>query len=128
MEGFRRELADALPGRRIRGVQVRDPGILRNTTAAALGRRLVGRRCWRARIAPARPIPQLEADDVKRLHAAMTQVLRTAVPHGRVPGLPRWLTRVRDDPDPSCPRCGTRLARARVAGRTSLWCPRCQAG
>ena len=37
-------------------------------------------------------------DDVKLLHAAMTRVLRTAVPHGR------------------------------VAGRTSLWCPRCQPG
>jgi formamidopyrimidine-DNA glycosylase len=44
VEGFRRELADALPGRRIRGVQVRDPGILRNVTATALGRRLDGRR------------------------------------------------------------------------------------
>ena len=33
VEGFRRELAGALPGRRIRHVNVRDPGILRNTTA-----------------------------------------------------------------------------------------------
>ncbi|OBK49438.1 Fpg/Nei family DNA glycosylase [Mycobacterium sp. 1081908.1] len=253
VEGFRRELADVLPGRRIRGVHVRDPGVLRNTTAATLGRRLDGRRfdcprrhgkwlmlptdgptllvhsgmtghphyaadgaerepyerlvialdrgelryadlrklrgvwladddedvahvtgpqgpdalglglpafrdalrgrsgrlkptlmdqsviaglgnlltdeiCWRARIAPSRPVPELGPGEFKGLHAAMTRVLRTAVPHGRVPGLPRWLTRVRDDPDPSCPRCGTRLARARMAGRTSLWCPRCQPG
>jgi len=251
VEEFRRELADALPGRRIRGVQVRDPGILRNATAAALARRLDGHRfdhprrhgkwlmlptdgptllvhsgmtghphyaadgaerepyerlvialdrgelhyadlrklggvwladtdedvahvtgplgpdalglglpafrdalrgrsgrlkptlmdqsviaglgnlltdeiCWRARIAPTRPIPELDADDVKHLHAAMARVLRTSVRHGRVPRLPRWLTGVRDEPDPSCPRCGTRLVRARVGGRTSLWCPRCQ--
>jgi len=251
VEGFRRELADTLPGRRIRRVHVRDPGILRDTTAQALARRLDGHRfdrprrhgkwlilptdgptllvhsgmtghphyaadgaerepherlvieldrgelryadlrklrgvwladndddvahasgpqgpdalgiglpafrdvlrgrsgrlkptlmdqsviaglgnlltdeiCWRARILPTRPIPELDADDVKRLHAAMTQVLRTAVRHSRVPGLPRWLTGVRDEPDPSCPRCGTRLARGRLAGRTSLWCPRCQ--
>ena len=33
-----------LPGRRIRNVEVRDPGILRNTTAAALGRRCAGHR------------------------------------------------------------------------------------
>lgn len=251
VEGFRRQLADTLPGRRTRRVQVHDPGVLRNTTAAALARRLDGRRfdpprrhgkwlllptdgptllvhsgmtghpyyaddgaarepyerlvitldrgelryadlrklrgvwladtdqdiarvtgpqgpdalgiglpafrdvlagrrgrvkptlmdqaviaglgnlltdeiCWRARIAPHRPVPGLDADDVKRLHAAMAPVLRTSVRHGRVPGLPRWLTGVRDEPDPSCPCCGTRLAHGRVGGRTSLWCPRCQ--
>ncbi|OMC38397.1 DNA-formamidopyrimidine glycosylase family protein [Mycobacterium sp. IS-1264] len=253
VEGFRRELAGALPGRRIRHVEVRDPGILRNTTAAALGRRCAGHRfrtprrhgkwlilptdgptllvhsgmtghpyyaaddaepkgyerlvlsldkgelryadlrklrgvwladsdddiahvtgpqgpdalgmdlrafrdvlsgrhgrlkptlmdqsviaglgnlladeiCWRARLRPTLPVADLDGDDVKRLHAAMTQVLRTSVRHGRVPGLPRWLTRVRDEPDPSCPRCGTRLTRRRVGGRASVWCPRCQPG
>jgi formamidopyrimidine-DNA glycosylase len=253
VEGFRRELAEALPGKRILEVQVRDPGVLRNTTPAAFGRRLDGRRfdrprrhgkwlmlptdgptllvhsgmtghphyaadgaerepyerlvialdhgelryadlrklrgvwladndedvahvtgpqgpdalflglpafrgalrgrsgrlkptlmeqsviaglgnlltdeiCWRARIAPHRAIPELGDEDVKGLHTAMARVLRTSVPHGRVPGLRLWLTGVRDEPDPSCPRCGTRLARARVAGRTSLWCPRCQPG
>jgi formamidopyrimidine-DNA glycosylase len=65
-------------------------------------------------------------DDVRRLHSAMKQVLRTSVRHGRVPSLPRWLTRVRDDPDPTCPRCGARLMRGRIGGRTSVWCPRCQ--
>lgn len=65
---------------------------------------------------------------MKALHRAMTQVLRTAVRHGRVPGLPRWLTGARDAPDPHCPRCGGRLDHARVGGRTTLWCPRCQPG
>lgn len=251
MEGFRRELAKTLPGRRIRDVTVRDPGILRNTSAAALGRALTGRRfraarrhgkwlilttdgpallvhsgmtghphysaegaepekyerlvvsldkgalryndlrklrgvwladdeddiadvmgvqgpdalgmgltafrqalsgrrgtlkptltdqsviaglgnlladeiCWRARIRPTRTVADLNGDEVKNLHTAMTQVLRTAVRHGRVPGLAGWLTGVRDEPDPSCPRCGTRLKRVRVGGRTSFWCPHCQ--
>ncbi|OBJ04509.1 formamidopyrimidine-DNA glycosylase [Mycobacterium alsense] len=252
VEGFRRELASALPGRRVRRVRVHDPGILRNTTAAALGRRLDGRRfdrprrhgkwlilptdgptllvhsgmtghpyyaaadaherepherlaialdrgelryadlrklrgvwladddegvarvtgpqgpdalglglrafrealrgrrgrlkptlmdqsviaglgnlltdeiCWRARISPHRAVADLSPDEVRRLHTAMTGVLRTSVRHGRVPGLPRWLTGVRDEPDPPCPRCGTRLAHARVGGRTSVWCPSCQ--
>ncbi|MCV7442506.1 Fpg/Nei family DNA glycosylase [Mycobacterium paraense] len=251
VEGFRRQLSDTLPGRRIRRVQVHDPGVLRNIGAAALGRRLDGRRfdsprrhgkwlmlptdgptllvhsgmtghpyyaaggaarepyerlvitlnrgelryadlrklrgvwladtdrdvalvtgpqgpdglgiglpafrdllsgrrgrvkptlmdqsviaglgnlltdeiCWRARIAPNRPVAGLDDEDVKRLHAAMASVLRTSVRHGRVPGLPRWLTGVRDEPDPSCPRCGARLAHGRLGGRTSVWCPRCQ--
>lgn len=251
VEGFRRELANALPRRRIQHVQVRDPGILRNTSAATLDRRLAGHRfraprrhgkwlilptdgptllihsgmtghpyyantdaepekyerlvvsldkgelryadlrklrgvwlvdgdddladvlgpqgpdalgmglrafrdvlagrrgqlkptlmdqsviaglgnlltdeiCWRARVRPTRPVADLEADEVKRLHTAMTQVLRTAVRHGEVPRLSRWLTGVRDEPDPSCPRCGTRLSHGRVSGRMSLWCPHCQ--
>jgi formamidopyrimidine-DNA glycosylase len=251
VEGFRRELADTLPGRRIRHVTVRDPGILRNTSAAALSRILAGRRfrtprrhgkwlilptdgpallvhsgmtghpyyaaaddeperherlvfsldkgelryadlrklrgiwladgeddiadvmgaqgpdalgmnlrtfrdtlaggrgqlkttlmdqsviaglgnlltdeiCWRARIRPTRTLADLDDNEVKQLHTAMTQVLRTAVRHGRVPRMQRWLTGRRDEPDPSCPRCGTRLKHARVGGRTSFWCPRCQ--
>jgi formamidopyrimidine-DNA glycosylase len=251
VEGFRRELADKLPGRRIRHVDVHDPGILRNTTPQSLGRRLAnhrfsdprrhgkwlilptdgptllihsgmtghpyyasndseleryerlrvsldrgelryadlrklrgvwladgddaaaevmgpqgpdalgiglrafrealsGRRgrlkstlmdqsviaglgnlltdeiCWRAKLHPSHLIADVDDDELKRLHAAMTQVLRTAVRHGRVPGLPRWLTGARDEPDPSCPRCGTRLKHDRVGGRTSMWCPRCQ--
>ena len=93
---------------------------------AGLGNLLTDEICWQARLHPSRPVAGLEPDEIRRLHATMRRVLRTAVRHGRVPGLPRWLTRVRDDPDPSCPRCGTRLARGRAGGRTTRWCPRCQ--
>jgi formamidopyrimidine-DNA glycosylase len=251
VEGFRRQLADTLPGRRVRKVNVLDPGVLRNTTARALSRHLTGRRfgeprrhgkwlilptdgptllvhsgmtghpyfaasgdgeqgqerlvisldegelryadlrklrgvwlvddddelagvigeqgpdalsldlraftaalgghrgalkstlmdqsvvaglgnllsdeiCWRAKVNPARSVADLDTDDVRRLHSAMKRTLRSAVRHGCVPRLRRWLTGVRDDPDPSCPRCGSRLNRRRIAGRTSMWCPRCQ--
>lgn len=44
VEGFRRQLARRLPGRRVRRVDVPDAGVLRNTTAAKLSRRLAGRR------------------------------------------------------------------------------------
>src|SRR5436305_13479166 len=44
VEGFRRELTRTLPGRRVRDVEVRDAGILRNTTARALKRHLNGHR------------------------------------------------------------------------------------
>ncbi|OBG27226.1 Fpg/Nei family DNA glycosylase [Mycobacterium sp. 852002-51057_SCH5723018] len=102
------------------------PTLMDQSVIAGLGNLLTDEICWRARVAPARPVADVGAEDVKRLHTAMTQVLRTSVRHGRVPGLPRWLTGVRDEPDPHCPRCGTRLARARVGGRTSWWCPSCQ--
>ena len=44
----------------------------------------------------------------------------------RVPHGPTWLTVVRDEREPHCPRCGARLRKGTVAGRTACWCPRCQ--
>ncbi len=119
-----REFREVLAGRR-GGLK---PTLMDQSVIAGLGNLLTDEICWRARIAPTRPVAGLDGDEVERLHAAMPGVLRTAVRHGRVPGLARWLTGVRDEPDPSCPRCGSRLARRRVGGRTSLWCPRCQPG
>jgi formamidopyrimidine-DNA glycosylase len=93
---------------------------------AGLGNLLTDEICWRAKVKPSKAVGDLDPEELRRLHGAMKSTLCTAVRHGCVPGLPRWLTRVRGDPDPSCPRCGTRLQRRRIAGRTSVWCPRCQ--
>jgi formamidopyrimidine-DNA glycosylase len=101
------------------------PTLMDQSVIAGLGNLLVDETCWRARVHPSRPIASLD-DEIPRLHAAMKRILQTSVRHGRVPGLPRWLTRVRDDPDPSCPRCGARLMRSRIGGRASVWCPHCQ--
>jgi formamidopyrimidine-DNA glycosylase len=102
------------------------PTLMDQSVIAGLGNLLTDEICWRARMHPHRSVADLDAGELKRLHVAMTRVLRTAARHGRVPGLARWLTGVRDEPDPSCPRCGTRLAHGRIGGRTSMWCPRCQ--
>ncbi|ORA20651.1 Fpg/Nei family DNA glycosylase [Mycobacterium arosiense] len=120
-----REFRDALASRSARSRQLK-PALMDQSVIAGLGNLLTDEICWRAKVRPTLPITELDGDDVKALHRAMTQVLRTAVRHGRVPGLPRWLTGVRDEPDPHCPRCGTRLKRARVGGRATLWCPHCQ--
>ncbi|WP_409468064.1 zinc finger domain-containing protein [Streptomyces sp. HC307] len=42
--------------------------------------------------------------------------------------LPLSVGVVAEFPDPHCPRCGTPLRRCRLAGRTTMWCPRCQPG
>jgi formamidopyrimidine-DNA glycosylase len=97
--------------------------LMDQSVIAGLGNLLTDEICWRAKLHPSRSVADIDADEVKRLHAAMTGVLRTAVRHGRVPGLPRWLTGARDEPDPSCPRCGARLAHGQIGGRTSMWCP-----
>jgi formamidopyrimidine-DNA glycosylase len=117
-----RSFAKTLDGRR----GTLKPTLMDQSVIAGLGNLLVDEICWRARLNPSRRTRSLGEDDVRVLHTAMKRVLATAVRHGCVPSLPRWLTRVRDEPDPSCPRCGARLMRGRVGGRTSLWCPRCQ--
>jgi formamidopyrimidine-DNA glycosylase len=119
-----REFRGALSGR----TGKLKPTLMDQSVIAGLGNLLADEICWRAGIQPMRPVTELDTDEVKRLHNTMTRVLGTAVRHGRVPGLPRWLTGVRDDPDPHCPRCGTALMHRRIGGRRSWWCPHCQPG
>jgi formamidopyrimidine-DNA glycosylase len=102
------------------------PTLMDQSVIAGLGNLLTDEICWQARLHPSRPVTSLDDDEFRQLHTTMRRVLRTSVRHGRVPGLPRWLTGARDDPDPSCPRCGSRLTRGKSGGRTSVWCPRCQ--
>ncbi|HEX3793653.1 MAG TPA: DNA-formamidopyrimidine glycosylase family protein [Acidimicrobiales bacterium] len=103
------------------------PALMDQALLAGLGNLLSDEICWQARVNPLCPIADLEPADVGHLYSRMRQVLRTSVRHGRVPGLRRWLTGVRDAMDPACPRCGTPLQRGRNQGRGTLWCPRCQA-
>lgn len=102
-------------------------GVLMDQRAlAGLGNLLADEILWRARIHPQVPARELSPEQRRRLVDELRKVLRAAIPAGRVPPRPRWLTGVRDDPDARCPRCGTTLRHRRVAGRGTVWCPRCQ--
>jgi formamidopyrimidine-DNA glycosylase len=81
---------------------------------------------WRARVDPRTPVGRLSRRRVERLCAAMDEVVRESIPTGRVRCFEGWLTGVRDRRDARCPRCGSRLRRATVAGRTTVWCGRDQ--
>jgi formamidopyrimidine-DNA glycosylase len=81
---------------------------------------------WRARVHPGTPVATLSYQRRKRIYRALRAVVSESSRYGRVPHGLRWLSRVRDDPNALCPRCGSRLLRARIAGRTACWCPRCQ--
>ena len=93
---------------------------------AGLGNLLTDEILWRACINPRRPGGSLTTSELHRLHARMRWVLRTSIQAGDVPARPSWLTGVRYQPASRCPRCRTPLKQARIGGRTSLWCPRCQ--
>jgi formamidopyrimidine-DNA glycosylase len=93
---------------------------------AGLGNLMVDEIAWRARVDPRAPVRRLSARRVERLWRAMDDVVRESIPTGRVPAAEGWLTRARDERGARCPRCGARLRRATVAGRTTVWCGRCQ--
>jgi formamidopyrimidine-DNA glycosylase len=91
---------------------------------AGLGNLMVDEICWRARVDPRVPVPSLAVRRVGRLWESMDAVVRESIPTGRVPPIEGWLTLARDQREKRCPRCGSRLRRATVAGRTTVWCGR----
>lgn len=93
---------------------------------AGLGNLLADEILWRAGLRPTSRASDLTEADCRRLYTHMRRTLRSTVAAGCVPPRDSWLTGHRDDPDPACPRCGHSLRRSRVAGRGTVWCPRCQ--
>ena len=93
---------------------------------AGVGNLLSDEILWRARINPRARASSLTARRRGALWQALRSSLRESIPAGRVPHGPKWLTRVRDERAPACPRCGSRLRKGTVAGRTACWCPSCQ--
>ena len=100
--------------------------LMDQTVVAGLGNMISDEVLWRAHLHPGRRPGSLTSAEWDRLHRGLGTVLRAAVKEGRVPPRPSWLTGVRDEDHPACPRCGTQLRRTKSGGRTTLWCPACQ--
>ncbi|MBA0052951.1 Fpg/Nei family DNA glycosylase [Streptomyces sp. AJS327] len=96
------------------------------SVVAGLGNLLADEILWRAHLHPALAVRELTVAERVRLHTELTRTLNSAVRAGRVPPRASWLTGHREETDPVCPRCGTPLRWDRMAGRGTLWCPRCQ--
>jgi formamidopyrimidine-DNA glycosylase len=111
--------------------------LLDQRTLAGMGNIYVDEALWRARLSPLRPAASLDRTELRRLHRG----IRASLEHG----LARQGSTLRDYrlPDGSggsmqdefrvygrggepCDRCGTPIARTRVAGRTTWFCPTCQ--
>jgi formamidopyrimidine-DNA glycosylase len=131
------------------GPEADDPTL----TAAVLGARLAGRRApikqalldqkviaglgniyaaealWRARIDPRRRAGTLDAREVARLRRGIREALADGVKHlGRYRTGERTVPwRVYDRAGAPCRRCPTPIATLTQGGRTTYWCPECQA-
>ncbi len=95
--------------------------LLDQSVVAGVGNLLADETLWQAHISPRRPARDLSTDDLETLHEALHRSTRQAIDRGGVHtgdviefrGAGR-----------ACPRCGTQMQRAMVAGRTTWWCPR----
>jgi formamidopyrimidine-DNA glycosylase len=128
-------LADRLSRRRAAVKAV----LLDQRVVAGLGNIYADEALWRARVNPLRPAETLSLEEARRLHRAIRVALRTgiarqgstlsdyAAPDGS-PGSMQEEFRVYGRDGEPCPRCRTPIAKARVGGRGTWFCPRCQPG
>jgi formamidopyrimidine-DNA glycosylase len=111
--------------------------VLDQRVVAGLGNIYADEALWRARINPLRPANSLSADEVSRLHRAIRAALRVgiarqgstlrdyATPDGEA-GSMQDEFRVYGREGEPCARCRTPIAKARVGGRGTWYCPHCQ--
>lgn len=90
---------------------------------AGVGNLLGDQALWQARISPERQTGRLSTDELDRLRREIRSAVRSAIRRGGVHTGQFIPARERDG---TCPRCGTPLSRARIAGRTTYWCAACQ--
>jgi formamidopyrimidine-DNA glycosylase len=118
-----REQLGELLSRRRGGIKA---ALMDQRLIAGIGNLLSDEVLWRARIHPSRRANGLSRRLLDSLSRELHYVIATSNRWARIPAEPGWLTGVRDKRGARCPRCGARLRRSTVAGRTACWCPRDQ--
>jgi formamidopyrimidine-DNA glycosylase len=109
--------------------------VLDQRTVAGLGNIYADEALWHARIDPRRAAGALTAEEIAALRDGIRKALRAGIRHqgadlgdgtyagGRMQERFRVYGRAGDP----CERCGTPIARTRVGGRGTSYCPSCQA-
>jgi formamidopyrimidine-DNA glycosylase len=90
---------------------------------SGVGNLLADEILWHARIAPGRPAGELSAEELDELRRVVRRVIRHSIRRG---GAHTGEINPHRVAGGRCPRCGTELRTARIGGRTTFWCPRCQ--
>jgi formamidopyrimidine-DNA glycosylase len=111
--------------------------LLDQRTLAGMGNIYVDEALWRARINPLRPAESLDRNELRRLHKAIRATLEAgiarqgstlrdyALPDGGSGSMQDELKVYGRGGEP-CDRCGTPIAKTRLGGRGTWFCPRCQ--
>jgi formamidopyrimidine-DNA glycosylase len=126
-------LADELDGKRFRGLLSNRRGpvkhvLMDQSLIAGIGNVYSDEILFRLRWNPKVRVDDLSADRIGALFRAMRRVLRTAADRGgHLDRLPRSFMLPHRDGDGRCPECGSELETMTISGRTSYFCPHCQA-
>jgi formamidopyrimidine-DNA glycosylase len=99
--------------------------LLDQSVVAGVGNLWADESLWRARLHPAAAIENVRRAKLRALHRALEAALRQGIRH-KERAAAAWLLPHRHAGG-HCPRCGAKLARGTIAGRTTYWCPREQA-
>jgi len=111
--------------------------LLDQTAFRGMGNIYTDESLWRAKIHPARLGANLKPGEIKKLHRAMRAILKEAIRLGGSsisdyvgangePGEFQIRHRAYDREGKKCFRCGAKIRRMIVAGRSSYFCPKCQ--
>jgi formamidopyrimidine-DNA glycosylase len=111
--------------------------LLDQRTLAGLGNIYVDEALWRARIHPLRPAESIDRAELRRLHKAIRTTLEAgivrqgstlrdyALPDGGSGSMQDEFKVYGREGEP-CDRCGTPIAKTRLGGRGTWFCPQCQ--
>lgn len=102
--------------------------LLNQRYLAGMGNLYVDEVCWQQGIHPASVMGALKREEQRALFQNMQEILAKAIELDAVyADYPEeWLWNHRDK-DGTCPKDGTELVRDKVAGRSTYYCPQCQA-
>jgi formamidopyrimidine-DNA glycosylase len=111
--------------------------LLDQRTLAGMGNIYVDEALWRARIHPLRPAEAIDRNELRRLHGAIRKSLEIGIARQgstlrdyRLPdgdrGTMQHEFKVYGRGGEPCDRCGTPIAKSRVGGRGTWFCPTCQ--
>jgi formamidopyrimidine-DNA glycosylase len=109
--------------------------LLDQRTLAGLGNIYTDEALWWARIHPLRPAESLERDEVRHLHRAIRRALERGIKRQGADlgdgvyrgGRMQKEFKVYGREGEPCDRCGTPIAKTRLGGRGTWFCPTCQA-
>jgi formamidopyrimidine-DNA glycosylase len=111
--------------------------LLDQRVVAGLGNIYADEALWRARLNPLRPANSVTSEEITRIIRAVRAALRTgidrqgstlrdyAAPDGASGSMQEEFRVYGRDGEP-CRRCGATIAKTRVGGRGTWFCPRCQ--
>lgn len=111
--------------------------ILDQTIVAGLGNIYTDEVLWRSKIHPLSSAGKIPAAKVRRLRQNINEIIRQAIrlrgttvhtyldANGHIGGFQKKL-QVYGHAGQPCPRCGHKLAKIKVNGRGTTFCPRCQ--